>query len=173
MQHRPAGLHWIAHLLAPGPDHLTLLKPRYSAFFATPLNMLLREMGGEKSAAYRHGDRHVRAFFGRGCLHAQPPPARARQSRGGGNTGHAMCRPGTPGTHPALLHPQFTWAQPLHRGLARVAFQRPPACFFLRMRKSLFAIEKGAIRASRACAGSGFCHENGFFGLQTAVVCAA
>lgn len=35
----------IARLLAPGPDDLTLLKPRHSAFFATPLDMLLREMG--------------------------------------------------------------------------------------------------------------------------------
>lgn len=35
----------IAELLAPGPDDLTVLKPRHSAFFATPLDMLLREIG--------------------------------------------------------------------------------------------------------------------------------
>lgn len=35
----------MARLLAPGQDDLTLLKPRHSAFFATPLDLLLREMG--------------------------------------------------------------------------------------------------------------------------------
>ncbi|NMM77735.1 hypothetical protein B2J88_25420 [Rhodococcus sp. SRB_17] len=34
--------------LAPGTGDLTVLKPRHSAFFATPLDMLLREIGGEK-----------------------------------------------------------------------------------------------------------------------------
>ncbi len=34
----------IARLLAPAPDDLTVLKPRHSAFFATPLDLLLREM---------------------------------------------------------------------------------------------------------------------------------
>lgn len=36
----------MARLLAPDPHgDLTVLKPRHSAFFATPLDMLLREMG--------------------------------------------------------------------------------------------------------------------------------
>lgn len=35
----------LARLLAPGPHDLTVLKPRHSAFFATPLDMLLRDMG--------------------------------------------------------------------------------------------------------------------------------
>ena len=34
----------IARLLAPAPQDLTILKPRHSAFFATPLDLLLREM---------------------------------------------------------------------------------------------------------------------------------
>jgi nicotinamidase-related amidase len=35
----------IARLLAPRATDLTLLKPRHSAFFASPLELLLREMG--------------------------------------------------------------------------------------------------------------------------------
>ncbi|MDD2714149.1 MAG: cysteine hydrolase [Simplicispira sp.] len=38
----------LAQLLAPGPQDLTVLKPRHSAFFATPLDMLLRQMGVQK-----------------------------------------------------------------------------------------------------------------------------
>ena len=34
----------IARLLTPAPQDLTILKPRHSAFFATPLDLLLREM---------------------------------------------------------------------------------------------------------------------------------
>lgn len=34
----------IARLLAPAPADLTILKPRHSAFFATPLDLLLREL---------------------------------------------------------------------------------------------------------------------------------
>lgn len=34
----------IARLLAPTPQDLTIFKPRHSAFFATPLDLLLREM---------------------------------------------------------------------------------------------------------------------------------
>lgn len=33
----------IARTLAPAPDDLTVLKPRHSAFFATPLDLLLRD----------------------------------------------------------------------------------------------------------------------------------
>ena len=35
----------MARLLAPAPHDLTVLKPRHSAFFATPLDLLLRDMG--------------------------------------------------------------------------------------------------------------------------------
>jgi nicotinamidase-related amidase len=38
----PAGE--IARLLYPGPEDLTILKPRHSAFFASPLDLLLKEM---------------------------------------------------------------------------------------------------------------------------------
>jgi nicotinamidase-related amidase len=38
----------IARLLAPRATDLTLLKPRHSAFFASPLELLLREMGARK-----------------------------------------------------------------------------------------------------------------------------
>ena len=34
----------IARLLAPGPRDLTILKPRHSAFYATPLDLLLSQM---------------------------------------------------------------------------------------------------------------------------------
>ena len=34
----------IARLLAPGPRDLTILKPRHSAFYATPLDLLLAQM---------------------------------------------------------------------------------------------------------------------------------
>ena len=34
----------IARLLYPGPEDLTILKPRHSAFFASPLDLLLKEM---------------------------------------------------------------------------------------------------------------------------------
>ena len=125
--------------------------------------MLLRKMGGEKSAADRHGDRHVRAFSSRECLHAQPPPARARQLRGGGNTGHAACRPASPGTHPALLHPQFTWAQPLHRGLARVAFQRPPACFSCACEKAFLLLKQELPAQAGHALQAVFAMKTGFF----------
>lgn len=35
----------IATLLAPGPDHYVILKPRHSAFLGTPLGMLLETLG--------------------------------------------------------------------------------------------------------------------------------
>jgi nicotinamidase-related amidase len=35
----------IAKLLYPQPDDITILKPRHSAFMATPLELLLKEMG--------------------------------------------------------------------------------------------------------------------------------
>ncbi len=38
----------LADLLAPGAGDLTVLKPRHSAFFATPLDLLLRQIGVEK-----------------------------------------------------------------------------------------------------------------------------
>lgn len=38
----------IAHLLQPRPDDLTVLKPRHSAFFGSPLEILLDLMGAEE-----------------------------------------------------------------------------------------------------------------------------
>lgn len=38
----------IARLLAPQPRDLTIVKPRHSAFFATPLNLLLHEIGARE-----------------------------------------------------------------------------------------------------------------------------
>lgn len=38
----------IARLLAPRPTDLTLLKPRHSAFYCSPLELLLREMGARE-----------------------------------------------------------------------------------------------------------------------------
>lgn len=38
----------IARMLAPRPTDLTLLKPRHSAFFATPLELLLDEIGAKE-----------------------------------------------------------------------------------------------------------------------------
>lgn len=37
----------IARLIAPGPGHITLLKPRHSAFYCTALELLLKEMGAK------------------------------------------------------------------------------------------------------------------------------
>lgn len=41
----PGPRNALAELLAPQPQDLTLLKPRHSAFFATPLDLMLRQMG--------------------------------------------------------------------------------------------------------------------------------
>jgi nicotinamidase-related amidase len=38
----------MAHLLAPQPDDLTILKPRHSGFYATPLELLLTQMHTHK-----------------------------------------------------------------------------------------------------------------------------
>ena len=38
----------IARLLYPQAEDLTLLKPRHSAFFASPLELLLKEMGARE-----------------------------------------------------------------------------------------------------------------------------
>lgn len=38
----------LAELLTPTQDDLTVLKPRHSAFYATPLDMLLRDIGVQK-----------------------------------------------------------------------------------------------------------------------------
>ncbi|MBI5275417.1 MAG: cysteine hydrolase [Burkholderiales bacterium] len=38
----------IARMLSPGPTDLTLLKPRHSAFFGSPLKLLLDEMGARE-----------------------------------------------------------------------------------------------------------------------------
>lgn len=38
----------IARLLAPRPTDLTLLKPRHSAFYGSPLELLLKEMGARE-----------------------------------------------------------------------------------------------------------------------------
>jgi nicotinamidase-related amidase len=40
----------VARLLAPAPDDLTILKPRHSAFFASPVDLLLREIGARELA---------------------------------------------------------------------------------------------------------------------------
>lgn len=47
---RPGPAGDIARLLAPRPTELTLLKPRHSAFFASPLELLLDEMGARELA---------------------------------------------------------------------------------------------------------------------------
>jgi len=46
-QQRDGASGEIARLLAPGPDDLVILKPRHSAFFATPLDLLLTQMHTE------------------------------------------------------------------------------------------------------------------------------
>ena len=40
--------HRIAELLRPGPDDYSVLKPKHSAFFATPLDLLLRHLGVQR-----------------------------------------------------------------------------------------------------------------------------
>jgi nicotinamidase-related amidase len=37
----------VARLLRPGPDDYFVLKPRHSAFYATPLDLLLRDLGAD------------------------------------------------------------------------------------------------------------------------------
>ena len=45
---RDDGSGTIARMLAPRPTDLTLLKPRHSAFFGSPLELLLDEMGAKE-----------------------------------------------------------------------------------------------------------------------------
>jgi nicotinamidase-related amidase len=79
----------IARLLAPAPQDLTILKPRHSAFFATPLDLLLREMGARQliivglatdmcvqlttMEAYMHG---YSAWVPSDCTAAESPQAK-------------------------------------------------------------------------------------------------
>lgn len=44
----PGAAGEIARLLAPGPRDLTILKPRHSAFYATPLELLLGQMQAKR-----------------------------------------------------------------------------------------------------------------------------
>lgn len=45
---REGGCGEIARLLAPQPDDITILKPRHSAFYGSPLELLLAEMGARE-----------------------------------------------------------------------------------------------------------------------------
>ncbi|WP_326540462.1 isochorismatase family cysteine hydrolase [Pseudorhodoferax sp.] len=81
----------IARLLAPAPQDLTILKPRHSAFFATPLDLLLREMRAKElvvvglaadmcvqlttAEAYMHG---YSAWVPSDCTAAESPDAKRR-----------------------------------------------------------------------------------------------
>lgn len=81
----------IARLLAPAPQDLTILKPRHSAFFATPLDLLLREMQAKELVivglaadmcvqlttveAYMHG---YSAWVPADCTAAETPDAKRR-----------------------------------------------------------------------------------------------
>lgn len=81
----------IAQLMSPLENDLTVLKPGHSAFFATPLDLLLREMGAKELAivgltadmcvqfstldAYMHG---YRAWVPSDCTAAESEPAKRR-----------------------------------------------------------------------------------------------
>lgn len=81
----------IARLLSPATQDLTILKPRHSAFFATPLDLLLREMRAKELVivglaadmcvqlttmeAYMHG---YSAWVPSDCTAAETPGAKRR-----------------------------------------------------------------------------------------------
>jgi nicotinamidase-related amidase len=87
----PGARGQIARLLAPAPQDLTILKPRHSAFFATPLDLLLREMRAKElvvvglaadmcvqlttAEAYMHG---YSAWVPSDCTAAESPEAKRR-----------------------------------------------------------------------------------------------
>ena len=88
----PRGM--IARLLAPAPQDLTILKPRHSAFFATPLDLLLRQMQAREivlvglatdmcvqlstAEAYMHG---YSVWVPSDCTAAEAPEAKRRALR--------------------------------------------------------------------------------------------
>lgn len=76
----------MARLLAPGPDDFTVLKPRHSAFFATPLQLLLEQLKAERlilvglatdlCVLFSALDAHVRGYelwVPRDCVAAETP----------------------------------------------------------------------------------------------------
>ena len=76
----------MARLLAPGPDDITVLKPRHSAFFATPLQLLLEQLKAERlvlaglatdlCVLFSALDAHVRGYqlwVPRDCVAAESP----------------------------------------------------------------------------------------------------
>lgn len=81
----------IAHLLAPGPDDYYILKPKHSAFLATPLSLLLAECGVRRLVltglaadacvlitAQEANMREYRVSIPPDCVAAQTPGRRAR-----------------------------------------------------------------------------------------------
>lgn len=90
----PGARGQIARLLAPAPQDLTILKPRHSAFFATPLDLLLREMQASEivlvglatdmcvqlstAEAYMHG---YSAWVPADCTAAETPEAKRHALR--------------------------------------------------------------------------------------------
>nr|WP_145547074.1 isochorismatase family cysteine hydrolase [Variovorax boronicumulans] len=90
----PGARGQIAQLLAPAPQDLTILKPRHSAFFATPLDLLLRQMQAREivlvglatdmcvqlstAEAYMHG---YSAWVPSDCTAAETPEAKRRALR--------------------------------------------------------------------------------------------
>jgi nicotinamidase-related amidase len=76
----------MARLLAPLPDDITVLKPRHSAFFATPLQLLLEQLKAERlilaglatdlCVLFSALDAHVRGYqlwVPRDCAAAETP----------------------------------------------------------------------------------------------------
>lgn len=106
----------IARLLAPAPEDLTILKPRHSAFFATPLDLLLREMQAKELVivglaadmcvqlttveAYMHG---YSAWVPSDCTAAETPDAKRRALKHMATVMKCTTRASTAGvnTHPA------------------------------------------------------------------------
>lgn len=76
----------MARLLAPAPDDIAVLKPRHSAFFATPLQLLLEQLKAERlimvglatdlCVLFSALDAHVRGYqlwVPRDCVAAETP----------------------------------------------------------------------------------------------------
>jgi nicotinamidase-related amidase len=76
----------MARVIAPGPDDITVLKPRHSAFFATPLQLLLEQLRAERlilvglatdlCVLFSALDAHVRGYelwVPRDCVAAETP----------------------------------------------------------------------------------------------------
>lgn len=81
----------IARLLAPGPDDYYILKPKHSAFLATPLSLLLAQLGVQRLVltglaadscvlitAQEANMREYRVSVPADCIAAQTPARRAR-----------------------------------------------------------------------------------------------